>query len=147
MFGPVRLLLLASGAIAWGGAIGCATPGPLGLGPTGTARTIRPDLFHPGCHAPLGDVYVVCGVAERAFADDTVEELETEARLDALTVLAEHVGASGLDLAELTPAHAWDACEGRVRMANFTIPVSRVSVLKPRPSPPHATRPDPCSDE
>ncbi len=142
-----RLLNQFAVCAIWGAGMACATTGPLGLGPTMTARAARPDLFRAGCHARLGDVYVVCGAAERAFADDTVEELEAEARLDALAVLAEHVGGSRLQLAELTPAHAWDACGGRVRMANFTVPVSRVPLLKPRPSPPPATRPDPCSDE
>ena len=128
---------------------GCSAHTGFPPGPMFTARLLRPDLFTPECVARAGDVYVVCGNAERMFPDEPDADLLDEARLDAESRLAEQLGATSLDLAAFTPAHDWTTCGGRVVVANFTVPVSSVTVTARRPPPPSRSSSSPrfqCPD-
>jgi hypothetical protein len=122
------LVTIASGLLF----TACVTAGPLGLGPIAVARTRRADLFTLDCFARLGDRYVVCGHAERFDTDDSPKELVTESRLDAEARLAANLNATALELSDLSIAHEWSACGGRVVVANFTVPIGAVAVAAPR---------------
>ena len=129
---------------------GCVVGGPLGLGATKSARLRRPDLFEPGCAGRLGDKVVVCGAAERLFAEESDADLLDEARADAMQVLAQHYSASELSLAGVQVAHVWRDCGDRIVRANFTVPARSVRVLASATDTTTSnlsTRTDPCSDE
>ncbi len=126
--------------------MGCLAGGPLGLGSTASARLRRPDLFQPGCTGHVGPNVVVCGAAERVFDDDSPAELLREARADAMRTLLEAYAAEELTVAGAQVAHTWSACEGRLLLANFTVPTARVTVRSARPTRPTPLQGgDPCA--
>ncbi len=116
-------------------------------GPTVAARFVRPDLFTPTCAKRVGDMYVVCGSAERVFDDDPETELLDEARLDAQARLADEFHATVVEMSEFSSAHVWTMCGERVLVANFTVPVSAVRVTQARSSSsPSSSRSFQCPD-
>lgn len=128
---------------------GCLATGPLGLGPYALARTARPELFTRACFAELDDRYVVCGSAERAWADDDIADLRMEARLDAEGRLSEALHATTLNISMLQPAFEWSICSNSILVANFTIPRNAVGVVTRSHA--HTTSPtprkSPCLEE
>jgi hypothetical protein len=141
-----RLLTLCTAVLL---GTSCAAGGPLGLGGLDAARRARPDLFTRDCFARLGDRYVVCGSAERMFADESDEELRDEARMDAQARLGASLRASELEVAGFAPAHEWRMCGGRVVVSNYTVPVSAVAVTVPAApgTPTLSRRKNQCSDD